>query len=369
MAGRTTPLYVVCSPCRCVGKTLIARLLTEFHILEDREVAAFDLADEGPQLADYLPKCTTLVDISNIRGQMNFFEQLISENAGAKIIDLSHRMFMKFFTIVSEIDFFEEARRRSIEPLILFVVAPDPKSSETYATLWHRFKAASLLPVRNQCQTAFISTLDAPPTTSPTSLEIPLLGFSLRALIDRQSFLFSNFWQATPAALPGTSDDELRDWVEFIFLQFRDLEISLGCEEYNSGVMIRTARRPGATDRKRQPNVVLLTDHVREDPAPAGIGQGSLDVPEEILKFVPKKQRGSVQLDRSGNSTLLELRKAGLQLRSTEDRITQLEAEIRRFRDRAARADQWFQLIQRELNAKLIEPMLAQRSKINDLDS
>jgi len=31
--GTTTPLYIVCSPGRCVGKTLVARLLTEFCVL------------------------------------------------------------------------------------------------------------------------------------------------------------------------------------------------------------------------------------------------------------------------------------------------------------------------------------------------
>ena len=44
MTGKTTPLYVVCSPRRCVGKTLISRLLVEFYVVKDRPVVAFDLA-------------------------------------------------------------------------------------------------------------------------------------------------------------------------------------------------------------------------------------------------------------------------------------------------------------------------------------
>ena len=47
----TGPLYIVCSPRRNVGKTLLARLLAEFYFAHDRPVAAFDLADEGPQFA------------------------------------------------------------------------------------------------------------------------------------------------------------------------------------------------------------------------------------------------------------------------------------------------------------------------------
>ena len=154
-------------------------------------VAAFDLADEGPQLADYLPKFTTIADIGDIRGQMAFFERLIADNDGAKIIDLSHRTFKNFFTVVQEIGFFEEARRRSIEPLILFIVDPDPKSPEAYAILRRRF-TAGIAPAGAQSDR---DKLGLEPRHSsrhaPASLEIPLLGFSLRALIDRQALFRS----------------------------------------------------------------------------------------------------------------------------------------------------------------------------------
>jgi len=82
MTGKTTPLYVICSPCRCVGKTLISRLLAEHYVVKDRPVAAFDLADEGPQLADYLPKFATIAEIGDIRGQMALFDRLIA-NTGS----------------------------------------------------------------------------------------------------------------------------------------------------------------------------------------------------------------------------------------------------------------------------------------------
>ena len=51
---------------------------------ETTPVAAFDLADEGPQLADYLPGITTIADISDTRGQMAFFDRLIADDVGAK---------------------------------------------------------------------------------------------------------------------------------------------------------------------------------------------------------------------------------------------------------------------------------------------
>src|ERR1700720_1753868 len=133
MTDKTTPLYVVCSPCRRVGKTLVSRLLTEFYVVNDRPVAAFDLADEGPQLADYLPDCTTIADISDAPGQMALFDRILADRQATKIIDLSHRTFKSFFTIAEQIGFFEEARRQAIEPLILFMIDPGPKSAKAYA--------------------------------------------------------------------------------------------------------------------------------------------------------------------------------------------------------------------------------------------
>jgi len=109
MSKKATPLYVVCSTRPRVGKTLVSRILTEFYLIDSRPVAAFDLADEGPQLVNYLPKMTTVVDIGDVRGQVAFFDQLIAADPRAKIIDLSHRAFDDFFSIVREIRFFEEA--------------------------------------------------------------------------------------------------------------------------------------------------------------------------------------------------------------------------------------------------------------------
>jgi hypothetical protein len=231
MTDRTTPLYVVCSPCRRVGKTLVSRLLIEFYVVNDRPVAAFDLADEGPRLADYLPDITSTADISDTRGQMAFFDQLIADDIGVKIIDLSHRVFKNFFTVVQEIRFFEEARHRFIEPLILFIIDPDPKSAKAYAMLRHQLSQASLLPVRNQIRVAATPYGDTPPkpNLAPSSLDIPLLAYPLRALIDQQSFSFSRLWQATSPDLPAPLKDELPRWVECIFFQFRVLEHLLGC--------------------------------------------------------------------------------------------------------------------------------------------
>ena len=53
---RATPVYIICSPRPLVGKTLIARLLSEFLLLKNGNVAAFDINLKEPSLLDYLPE-------------------------------------------------------------------------------------------------------------------------------------------------------------------------------------------------------------------------------------------------------------------------------------------------------------------------
>ena len=53
--------------------------------------------------------------------------------------------------------------------------------------------------------------------------------------------------------------------------------------------------------------------------------------------------------------------KLSLQLRAAEDRISELQAEIKRLEDRAIRAEQWLETIKKEIEDKLIGPMEAKR--------
>jgi hypothetical protein len=361
------PLYVVCSPSRCVGKTLIARLLAEFHVLDERPVTAFDLADEGPQLIDYLPGLSSIADIGDTRGQMAFFDRLIAAADGAKIVDVSHRSFKHFFAVVEEIGLFEEARRRSFEPLILFIADRAPRSAEAYATLRRSFSAASLLPVRNQIEEIAMLPDDSASAAMgmPASLDIPLLGFSLRALIDRQSFSFSEFWRATPSGPSDALHDELRDWVEGTFLQFRELERWLAGEGASIGVASSRARlRRSASDRRMgtrsstggrsgMRKELSTSDH------------RSTDVPRAVLQFAPKKLRPGDKdgMDATAGAIIARLKAAGGEFRSAEDRISQLESEIEQVQGRAVRAEAWLQVIRQEIEEKLIAPAAANPPK------
>jgi len=233
--GGPAPIYVVCSPSRQVGKTMLARLLTEHYLADGRPVAAFDLADEGPGLADYLPHKVTIPNIRETRGQMKFFDGLIETPDVPKVIDLSHREFANFFTIVDKIGLFEEARRRAIEPLILFLIDPNPISAKAYDLLRRRLVGTSLLPVRNLMVAKGLPYGAAFPHASPlvVSLDLPVLGPAARALVEREKFSFLDLGnQATSRSdIPARQRAELDAWFRRARFQFREIELSLICEQ------------------------------------------------------------------------------------------------------------------------------------------
>ena len=51
-----TPVYIICSPRPLVGKTLTARLLSEFLLLKNGTVTSFDINLKEPSLLEYLPR-------------------------------------------------------------------------------------------------------------------------------------------------------------------------------------------------------------------------------------------------------------------------------------------------------------------------
>ena len=103
------------------------------------------------------------------------------------------------------------------------------------------------------------------------------------------------------------------------------------------------------------------------------------DTPEQALKFLPNERPRiyGPLVEEAGEAIIAKIQKAAelsnencdramklahklsMQLRAAEERISQLEAEVELFRDRAARAEGWLQTIQKEIEEKLIAPRLA----------
>src|SRR4030088_1262131 len=145
-----TPVYIICSPRPLVGKTLIARLLSEFLLLKNGAVASFDINLKEPSLLEYLPKITETADVIDTFGKMQLMDRVIVDDGIAKVIDLGFHAFDEFFKMTEEIGFMKEAARRGVSPIILFVADTDRVSARAYPTLREQIPLKALITVDNE---------------------------------------------------------------------------------------------------------------------------------------------------------------------------------------------------------------------------
>lgn len=217
------PIYIVASPRPRVGKTLLARLLIEFFRSGDRPLVAYDLNPRDPTLAGHFPRLVRPINIADTRGQMTLFDRLIARDSATRVIDVGHGAFEQFFVVMAEIGFVQEARRRMIEPVVLFVPDRAAATVRAYANLRRLLPDATLVPVHNEAVSVIFEKEDFPPTrVECRMIRMPRLSPVVRGVIDRPNFSFGAYMVARAGG-----PTEIHEWIGNIFAEFRELELRL----------------------------------------------------------------------------------------------------------------------------------------------
>ena len=214
-----TPIYIICSPRPLVGKTLLARLLSEFLLLKNGTVTAFDINLKEPSLLEYLPKITETAEVDNTFGKMALMDRLIVNDGIAKVIDLGFHAFDEFFTMTEEIGFMKEAARRGVAPIVLFVADTDRVSARGYPMLQEQIPANALVTIDNE----HVVRGELPPAMGHgRTIRVAALPAFLKTYIDRLNFSFTGYLRQEK-----DSSTELHQWIRKNYSSFRDLELRL----------------------------------------------------------------------------------------------------------------------------------------------
>ena len=215
----TTPVYIICSPRPLVGKTLIARLLSEFLLLKNGTVASFDINLKEPSLLEYLPKITETAEVDDTFGKMALMDRLIVNDGVAKVIDLGFHAFDEFFKMSEEIGFMKEAARRGVSPIVLFVADTDRASARSYPMLQQQIPATALVTIDNE----YVVRGELPVAMAHGRvLHIAALPVFLKTYIDRLTFSFTEYLRHEK-----DSSTELHQWIRKNYFSFRELELNL----------------------------------------------------------------------------------------------------------------------------------------------
>ncbi|MGY3609850.1 MULTISPECIES: hypothetical protein [unclassified Bradyrhizobium] len=214
-----TPVYIICSPRPQVGKTLVARLLSEFLLLKNGDVMSFDINLKEPSLLDYLPRTTETADVIDTYGKMQLMDRLIVNDGLAKVIDIGYHAFDEFFKMIDEIGFMKEALRRHVAPVILFVADTDRASARSYEMLRQQIPPRALMTIDNE----FVVRGELPAAMGQGRvLRFSALPVFLKTYIDRLNFSFTGYLRHEK-----DSSTELHQWIRRNYTIFRDLELSV----------------------------------------------------------------------------------------------------------------------------------------------
>jgi hypothetical protein len=216
---RRTPVYIICSPRPLVGKTLIARLLSEYLLLKYGDMIAFDINLKEPTLLDYLPKVTETAEIDDTFGKMALMDRLIMNDGIAKVIDLGFHAFDEFFKMSEEIGFMKEAAVRGVVPVILFVADTDRSSARGYTALYQQIPLSALVTIDNE----YVVRGEMPAALGKGRvIRVAALPLFLKTYIDRQTFSFTDYLRSEK-----DSSTELHQWIRKSYFNFRELELGV----------------------------------------------------------------------------------------------------------------------------------------------
>jgi hypothetical protein len=216
---RITPVYIICSPRPLVGRTLIARQLSEFLFLKNGTVVAFDVNLKEPSLLEYLPNITETAEVDDTFGKMALMDRIIINDTIAKVIDLGFHAFDEFFKMADEIGFMKEAAQRGVAPVILFVADTDRVSARGHDMLRELIPKTALVVVDNE----HVVRGELPAAMAQgRTLRIAALPAFLKTYVDRLNFSFTGYLRSEK-----DSSTELHQWIRRNYLSFRELELSL----------------------------------------------------------------------------------------------------------------------------------------------
>ena len=221
MANQPT-IYIVASDASRNGKTLLARLIVDYLLLDGKDPFVLDTdAPEGP-LRQYFPGRTALTDFDKIAGRVKLFDTILAAPGRDYVIDLPQRHMLAFFKAVAELNFFNAANKMGFRIIVLFVVDWVPPSLRAAQDVFEVPGIDLFVAVINE-------SIGSAWPEEEGALKIPILPRKLAILIADRRFSLRNFVLGNDQGI-GVSDKP--DLNRFLFavldnLNTLDVDVSL----------------------------------------------------------------------------------------------------------------------------------------------
>ncbi len=179
-------VYITASDQHRNGKTLLARVLADYLLLDGLDPFLIDTDVPEAPLRTYFPGRTLIADFANIQGRMKVFDTILASTGRDYIIDLPQRHTLPFFKAVFDLDFFAEAQKQGFRIFVLFIVDKSQHSVRAARETAEMRHIDLFVPICNE----FIGS-DWP--VDEGAFTIPALPFELMEQVLNKRFSFRSF--------------------------------------------------------------------------------------------------------------------------------------------------------------------------------
>ena len=181
-------IFIVCSGQHRNGKTLLARLLADYLLLEDRDPFLIDLSHPEGALRAYFPGRTALVDFGHVAGQMKAFDTILGSGSRDYVIDIPAEHLAKFCATAASLQFRAELRKAGFNLVVFFIIDKEPESLKDATQTEEILTPDLFIPVRN----AMVGSA-LPRRYDGLTLTMPELDPEVVAIVNSRRFSFRTF--------------------------------------------------------------------------------------------------------------------------------------------------------------------------------
>ncbi len=220
-------VYIVTSDQARNGKTLLARCITDYLLLDGRDPFLIDTDTPEGSLRNYFPGRTQLVNFAKVMGQIKIFDTILASPGRDYVIDLSSKDAQSFFGEVQELGFFAEAQKLGFRFILLVIVDDSELSSRFARDLRRTAKVDLFVPVKN----AFIGSTWP---NDDAALTMPALDHATAIAVANRRFSFRAYVLGDTQNLP---EPEIRNLNRFVY------DVMQGLNNLEPEISIKGLRR------------------------------------------------------------------------------------------------------------------------------
>jgi hypothetical protein len=226
-------VFICCAPHGRVGVSATARLLSDYFLASRRGFVGFDADPHEPDYAPRFVGRVQNVDLATTQGQIAMIDRLLAPDGEAKIVDLWSRSYQRFFTLIQDIGFVEEARSKNVEPVILFHVDSSQVSPSAAYQLANALPTVETLLVYNEGAAPLGANEHERLALYPPHrrLKIGALDALVSRALQPVDVSLSYFLIDPPADMSLVVRAGLKTWLTPVFSQFRAFEMRRALEE------------------------------------------------------------------------------------------------------------------------------------------